>query len=1243
MMQNSILLFRRLLKTSAWIFLCTAAGATPLVAATVSIDWTTVGDPGNYNDDSIGDYSWGAVAYSFNIDKYKLTNNQYVQFLNAKDPTGANTLGTYRTSMTTSVMGGINYNPAAAVGQKYSIKTGQGNQPANLLTWYSAIRYINWLNNGQGSGDTETGAYTLLGGVPTPTNSITISRNTGALVALPNENEWYKAAFYDPNKPGGPGYWDYPTRSDTAPVSAMPPGYGTTPSANYYANDHIANGYNDGFAATGNGEDYVNPKGVFTGGITVAGVNYLTNVGAYTNSPSAYGTYDQAGLIWEWLESVPVNIVPGTADFRTLRGGLYSGKSDYMSNAYWAGTGPNGTSDSYGFRIIGLTSTSHTWTSTGSADWNSAGNWNNNYVPDSGMQVAFGSSGSTALIDLGGSGRKIGSITFTNGNAQGGTTISGSAGAVLTLGGYGGRVESAPGTTNIISTPVLLDSDIDVAGAGTLRFDGPLSGARGLVKKDAGSLVLSTSNTYSGNTVLNAGNLTLGSPDSLKYSTLVWNAASSGTLDHGTFSAWTLGGLAGDHNLDLGGGQLTVGYNSGNSTYAGTLSNGSLVKVGSGQLTLHGVDTYAGGTTISSGTLQAATPAALPGYNASGLLSVATGGMLKLPVGITGWSSTAIGALASSNSGGFASGSFLGLDTGNGDFSLDAPVAGALGLAKIGRNVLQLNSPILYSGSTYLGGGTLQADGSVNAFPGGITVAAGVLQLVGSANATTDFSAGAFTVQGPSVINVANGLGGSANLNVTSLAASPGKGRMAIFNVGDVFAVSNAPALSNGIIGPWAVTGSDWLTYSGSGPCVLQPYSAYQTATDPTTWTATDNVKVAASVSAVPTSTINTLDMAGTGILTMASSTTLSIASGGLLASGTGAMNGGTLVGSSTASELLICIAGASSNLTINSVIGNTGTQSITKTGQGTLTLNGNNTFAGGLTIAGGAVAFASRANLGAVNSPLTFDNGAILRFTGSSAALYTSSGWYPFVFQGDGTIDVSSGTLSTCSTNWSGSGTFTKSGTGSLALVGVSNFSGAISIQEGSLSFQSSGTLPATSAVSLGKTARSVGTLDLGGYSATIGGLADGALGGGVVANTGSYDSTLTVNQADTSTFSGSLTDGPLARLEFVLQGSGELVLTGSNSATGGVRVEGGTLVFSSAAAIRDGSALSVGAGAALEFGSPAGANSSQESSAATSAAPVPEPGSLTLTVVAAVTAAAALRSRRSFSKMMRHFAAPR
>ncbi len=159
-----------------------------------------------------------------------MTNGQYVQFLNAVDPSGSNTLGLFNSNMGTNENGGITSEPLGAAGSKYALKSsGRAAQPVIFVSFYDSIRFANWLNNGQGSGSTETGAYTLLGGTPTPSNGSSITRNASASVFLPSQNEWYKAAYY---KGGGTnaGFWDYATQSDTLPTSDQPPGATATNS-----------------------------------------------------------------------------------------------------------------------------------------------------------------------------------------------------------------------------------------------------------------------------------------------------------------------------------------------------------------------------------------------------------------------------------------------------------------------------------------------------------------------------------------------------------------------------------------------------------------------------------------------------------------------------------------------------------------------------------------------------------------------------------------------------------------------------------------------------------------------------------------------------------------------------------------------------------------------------------------------------------------------------------------------------
>ena len=252
-------------------------------ARAVTIAWTPVGNPGNAADPVAGSL-YGAVGYSYEIDKYDVTNSQYVEFLNAKDPTGIDRLGLYNSYMG-SADGGISYSAANAIGSKYSVSLGEGNRPVNFVTWYDAIRFANWLNNGQGNGDTESGAYTLLGGTPTPSNGNAITRNAGATVFLPSENEWFKAAYYSPSTHS---YFQYATGSNVMPAASVPTGVFN--SANYYN-----------------------------------AVNKLTDVGAYTGTMSPYGAFDMNGNAFQWDET----LLSGA--FRGLRGGSGIANSDYLA------------------------------------------------------------------------------------------------------------------------------------------------------------------------------------------------------------------------------------------------------------------------------------------------------------------------------------------------------------------------------------------------------------------------------------------------------------------------------------------------------------------------------------------------------------------------------------------------------------------------------------------------------------------------------------------------------------------------------------------------------------------------------------------------------------------------------------------------------------------------------------------------------------------------------------------------
>ncbi len=152
----------------------------------------------------------------------------------------------------------------------------------------------NWMHNGATNGaSTETGAYTL--------NGVTggaIPRNPGAAWWIPTGDEWHKAAYYKGGNLNA-GYWLYPAQSDNPPGNVI----GGSPNQ---ANILIA----DVYAITQSSS-------------LSSSQNYLTEVGAFTASASAYGTYDQGGNLDEWT---------GDTNDRSVRGGSWNGDVVYSGS-----------------------------------------------------------------------------------------------------------------------------------------------------------------------------------------------------------------------------------------------------------------------------------------------------------------------------------------------------------------------------------------------------------------------------------------------------------------------------------------------------------------------------------------------------------------------------------------------------------------------------------------------------------------------------------------------------------------------------------------------------------------------------------------------------------------------------------------------------------------------------------------------------------------------------------------------
>ena len=274
--------------TAVLTLVAVLAGGYPGQAGTVTYEIVPVGNAGNANDTT----GFGAVAYEYGIGKYDVTIGQYTAFLNAVDPGGTNPYSVYSTSMASNAnSAGISFTSGAPTGSKYAAMSGSTNRPITYVSWFDAARFANWMQNGQGSGSTETGAYTLVGG---QTSGTAPAKNAGASFYIPTENEWYKAAYYDPTKSGSGGYWTYATLSDTAP--------GNT----------IGNSVNQANYRTGAGYSVTQSSSYSSS------QNYLTDVGAFAGSVSFYGTFDQSGNVFQWND-----LSGASASFRGARGGSW--------------------------------------------------------------------------------------------------------------------------------------------------------------------------------------------------------------------------------------------------------------------------------------------------------------------------------------------------------------------------------------------------------------------------------------------------------------------------------------------------------------------------------------------------------------------------------------------------------------------------------------------------------------------------------------------------------------------------------------------------------------------------------------------------------------------------------------------------------------------------------------------------------------------------------------------------------
>jgi filamentous hemagglutinin family protein len=778
------------------------------------------------------------------------------------------------------------------------------------------------------------------------------------------------------------------------------------------------------------------------------------------------------------------------------------------------------------------------------------------------------------------------------------SAVSISSGATLTLGGAE-TVGSIAGSGSIVNGGYLLTAGGDNS---STSYTGVMSGAGGFTKAGSGSLTLSGANTYTGITTISAGTLSVsslangGSSSNIGASS---NAAVSLVFNGGTL-AYTGAAQSTDRlfTLGVGGGtidnsgsgalnftnsgtlglsgtgarRLTLaGTNTGNNSLAmvvpddGSSNATSLVKSGAGSWLLAGSNTYSGTTSVSAGTLAISNATGL-GTSVGGttLTSSATldlqgvvvgaeaitinGGTLKASVGTSGLS------------GAFSMGASSTVEVSGTQLTLSGVVSGAgFDLTKTGSGTLVLGDANTYTGATTINGGTL-------ALSGGGSIA--------SSSGVASSGAGVFDVSATTSGATITTLGGSSSAGTGVVLGSK------------TLTLSNASGTYSGVIGG---TGGGLTLTAGT-----QTLSGANTYTGITTVNggtlALSGSGSIASSSGVASSGAGVFDVSAT--TSGATITTLD---------GSSSAATGVVLGSKT-----LTLSNASG--TYSGVIGGTG-GGLTLTA-GTETLSGANTYTGITTINGGTLAIGNATGLGTTAGNTTVASGATLDLQGVAlgaeavtlnggtlkTSLGTSSLGGSISLGASSTVDVG-GALLTLTGSVSGTGFgLTKTGVGTLALLGSNTYdsgtivsagivkvgsatalgSGAVSVSSGAAVDLNGQTMTSTGGMTLNGTGVSSGgaLLNSSTTPATYAGLVSLGSASSIHADSGniSLSHTGAITGSGFGLTLGGASGGTIASVIHTgagtlnKEGAGTWTLSGANTYTGATTVSAGTLAISNA-----------------------------------------------------------------------------
>ncbi|WP_395736830.1 autotransporter-associated beta strand repeat-containing protein [Prosthecobacter sp.] len=650
----------------------------------------------------------------------------------------------------------------------------------------------------------------------------------------------------------------------------------------------------------------------------------------------------------------------------------------------------------------------------------------------------FTSDQGSNVINISGTGTTA--LTFASLTSNAGSTldVTGTFGTATNFLKFTTAPGLTPATTGILNRVTVNGSELATysASLGVIAFTGYASTTNilSVVPTATYKATTSTLNSLTGNQTINA--LTINNTAAV--GGLGGNPPATLTISSGTILANGTGGAFLNVPIVAFGSEAIIHVQSGQSlTVNSGMSGGSgMSKDLPGELRINAQQFIGGTTYINEGTLKLTTTGITNPLLFNQGMALNYGGTFDL-----NGSNQFVAGLSSATAGGgngiaggsvINSGSTQSTFTINGNTNFAGVISGNIYLNKTGTGALNLQSAQTYTGDTYISGGTvtLNDNGAIlgsNAITinyGGlslangnlynvndrvkdsatITMAGGTLSYGGRQQMNTTETLGAVTLtEGFNFINATTGGTNvnSAILTLASLARSVGSTATLRFNgstnalgaIGSTpnILITSAPALSNYIIGAWAIVDREWASYDstyGIGQLNQNGFAGYATSSLNSNPLDTDNVRysTAGTTTLLGNTTVNTLNIASPTAATVLDlgGYNLTLKGGGLLlAQATDNVditiqNGRLTSGvANTASDFYIThanFAGTNRTITLNAPVVDNGTGAVRliftsgqveAAGVGNTTINAVNTNTGGTILNSGNIILGATGALG--------------------------------------------------------------------------------------------------------------------------------------------------------------------------------------------------------------------------------------------------------------------------------------